>query len=68
MYRIKDPRKSIPFYTNVLGFTLTKQLDFPAGEFSLYFLAYKDPKEIPEGEEEGKTFALNTLATIELTQ
>lgn len=68
MYRIKDPRVSIPFYTNVLGMKLLKQLDFPSAEFSLFFMGYKDASEVPQNDDEAKKFALSTLATIELTQ
>ena len=39
MLRIKDPEKSIDFYTKVLGMTILKKLDFPDFKFSLYFLA-----------------------------
>lgn len=40
MYRIKDPRISLPFYSGVLGMTLLQKLDFPAAQFSLYFMGW----------------------------
>lgn len=45
MLRIKDPEKSLPFYTQLLGFTLIDRLDFPQYKFSLYFLT-----TLPQGE------------------
>lgn len=45
MLRIRDPAKSIPFYTDLLGFTHIDTFDFPQYDFSLYFLT-----TLPEGE------------------
>jgi lactoylglutathione lyase len=49
MLRIRDPAKSIPFYTDLLGFTLIDTFDFPQYKFSLYFLTTLS---------EGKTYNL----------
>lgn len=38
MLRIKDPERSLDFYTRVLGMTLIRKLDFEQARFSLYFL------------------------------
>lgn len=45
MLRIKDPTKSLPFYTNHLGFTLIDKFDFPQYKFCIYFLT-----TMPDGE------------------
>ena len=45
MLRIKDPSKTIPFYTDLMGMTLIDTLDFPQWKFKLYFLT-----TLPEGE------------------
>ena len=47
-YRIKDPKRSLDFYTRIIGMHLVSKLDFPDAKFSLYFLAYKSVGEIPE--------------------
>ncbi|KAL3806679.1 hypothetical protein ACHAXA_000810 [Cyclostephanos tholiformis] len=39
MLRIKDPRKSIPFYTDIMGMSIIDTLDFPQWNFKLWFLA-----------------------------
>ena len=45
MLRIKDPKKSIPFYTDLMGMTIIDTLDFPQWNFKLWFLT-----TLPEGE------------------
>ena len=37
MLRIADPKRSLDFYTRVMGMTLIKRLDFEEMKFSLYF-------------------------------
>lgn len=67
MYRIKDPRKSLPFYTEVLGMHLLQKLDFPEMKFSIYFLGYENPKDIPTDRRESIEWTFSRKATIELT-
>lgn len=69
MYRIKDPRASLPFYTGVLGMTLLQKLDFPEAKFSLYFLGYENADDIPTCSQSERTkWAMSRKATVELTQ
>ncbi|TXD96991.1 lactoylglutathione lyase [Psychrobacter frigidicola] len=54
MLRVKDPAKSLEFYTGVLGMTLLAIKKFPEMEFDLYFLAKltEDEREnLPSGED-----------------
>ncbi|GMM34379.1 lactoylglutathione lyase [Saccharomycopsis crataegensis] len=41
MIRVKDAKKSLDFYQNVLGMSLVDTLEFPAAKFTLYFLGYE---------------------------
>lgn len=70
MYRIKDPKKSIPFYTEVLGMQLLTKLDFPSMKFSLYFFGYEKPEDIKNelSSSERVSWTFGRPATIELTQ
>ena len=45
MLRVKDPVKSVDFYTRVMGMKLLRKIDFPAAKFSLYFLGSFDEQE-----------------------
>ncbi|XP_053426728.1 lactoylglutathione lyase [Nycticebus coucang] len=67
MLRIKDPKKSLDFYTRVLGMTLLEKLDFPTMKFSLYFLAYEDKNDIPKDKDEKVSWVFSRKATLELT-
>ncbi|TVS03567.1 MAG: lactoylglutathione lyase [Rhodobacteraceae bacterium] len=49
MLRIKDPKRSLDFYQNVLGFRLVTQLDFDQARFSLYFLQPRGHADCADG-------------------
>ncbi|CAH0389214.1 unnamed protein product [Bemisia tabaci] len=67
MYRIKDPKRSLEFYTGVLGMTLLQKLDFPPMKFSLYFMGYENPADIPTDPAKHIEWTFSRKATIELT-
>ena len=46
MFRIKDPKRTLKFYTEALGMTLIKRLDFDEMKFTLYFLACIPPDSL----------------------
>ncbi len=69
MLRIKDPVKSLAFYTGVLGMTLVKHRQFPDAKFDLYFLARLSTDErenLPSGDEL-KDFVSRQRGILELT-
>ncbi|KAM9477398.1 lactoylglutathione lyase [Clarias gariepinus] len=67
MLRVKDPIKSLDFYTRILGMTLLQKFDFPSMRFTLYFLGFEDKKEIPTDVKERTAWTFSRRATIELT-
>ena len=46
MMRIKEPERSMDFYTRVMGMRLVRKLDFPEMKFTLYFLGYLDDRHL----------------------
>lgn len=50
MIRVRDPKKSLDFYLNVLGMKLFRKHDFEAAKFSLYFLGYDHDHDFAAGE------------------
>ena len=69
MLRIKDPEKSVQFYTDVLGMTLLDRYDFDAMKFSLYFFGYPDDAdgEMPAEPAARTTWMFGRKALLELT-
>ena len=71
MVRVKNPKTSLDFYTNVLGFRLIMHRDFPQWGFSVYFLAYlvegreKDLSGLSEQEQ--WQLCMRTPGCVELT-
>ena len=45
MIRVGDLKKSIDFYTQVLGMKLLRQKDYPDGKFTLAFVGYGNEKD-----------------------
>ena len=45
MLRVGDLKRSIAFYTEVLGMRLLRQSDYPSGRFTLAFVGYGDEKD-----------------------
>ncbi|ERL55296.1 lactoylglutathione lyase [Psychrobacter aquaticus] len=69
MLRVKDPVKSLAFYTGVLGMTLLAVKKFPNMGFDLYFLAKLTESErenLPAGDDL-EIFAFRQRGILELT-
>lgn len=69
MLRVKDPKKSLQFYTGILGMTLLTIKKFPEMEFDLYFLAKLTDEEranLP-AEEDLAIYTFRQRGILELT-
>ena len=66
MLRIKDPVRSVTFYTEVLGMQLLDSFDFPDMGFSLYFVGYPESR-IPEDPATRAKWLFEQPALLELT-
>lgn len=70
MFRIKDPVRTLKFYTEVLGMTLIKRLDFDKMKFTLYFLASVPPEQLNDWSSDSNQRLVQTFsrpAMLELT-
>ena len=67
MLRVKDIAASLQFYTDVLGMQLIADFHFEQWKFSVYFLAYVKPENIPDDPTAKMAFLWNQPACLELT-
>lgn len=68
MLRIKDPKASLPFYQEVLGLELVKQVDYPEWKFSLYFLADRTAaRSMPQEPAAVSSWMFEQTGMLELT-
>jgi lactoylglutathione lyase len=68
MLRVKDPERSLDFYSRVFGMRLLRKLDFPELDFSLYFLAaLEEAEQVPEDINERTRWTFSQRGILELT-
>ncbi|KAK2151780.1 hypothetical protein LSH36_351g00024 [Paralvinella palmiformis] len=67
MLRVKDPKKSLDFYSRVLGMRFLKKLDFPEMKFCLYFVGFEKAEDVPTDEAERTKWLFSRRGTLELT-
>lgn len=67
MFRIRDPKASLDFYTRVMGMRLLTKFHFQEMKFSLYFLGFEDAGNIPSGADERTKWLCAQKACLELT-
>ncbi|WP_312233473.1 lactoylglutathione lyase [Stutzerimonas nitrititolerans] len=67
MLRVKDPQRSLDFYTRILGMRLLRKLDFDEARFSLYFLAMTKGETVPDEIAERQRYAFGRQSVLEFT-
>lgn len=69
MLRVKDPVKSLAFYTGVMGMTLLRHSQYPDAKFDLYFLAKltKEERENLPNREDLVAYVSRQRGILELT-
>jgi len=67
MLRVKDPKRSLDFYTRVLGMRLLRKVDFPEAKFSLLFLAMVKNGGLPEDTSARMSYTFGRESVLELT-
>ncbi len=70
MLRVKDPVKSLEFYTKILGMSLLHVKCFPEMEFDLYFLAKLTTEErdnLPNNDNDLAIYTFRQRGILELT-
>ena len=68
MLRVKDPERSLAFYSRVFGMRVLRKLDFPEMEFSLYFLARAENEDqVPEDTADRTVWTFSQRGILELT-
>uniref|UniRef100_A0A3Q2UTM3 Glyoxalase I n=1 Tax=Haplochromis burtoni TaxID=8153 RepID=A0A3Q2UTM3_HAPBU len=67
MLRVKDPARSLDFYTRILGMMLLQKIDFPSMRFTFYSLGYEDKADTPADVKERTVWTFSRRATLELT-
>jgi lactoylglutathione lyase len=67
MLRVKDPERSLDFYTRVLGMRLLRKVDFAEAKFSLLFLAMPRGSEVPDDASARMSHTFGRESVLELT-
>lgn len=67
MLRVKDPLRSLDFYTRIMGMQLLRKLDFPDMKFSLFFLHLPQDGQAPDDVGERTRWTFAQRGVLELT-